>query len=112
MARLVVRTQPNPGKTPEQSLLRTQEGDVVDIVNDGVEIRPGTLNSGHYRIIDLPGIPQEALVHLKAAVFDTEGGLVRRRAKTLDIDALRSPEWAGRSEMTLAEVATLTKMRA
>ena len=37
------------------------------------------MNNGHYRIIDMPGVPPEEVMHLMAHAEDANGTMVKRR---------------------------------
>jgi hypothetical protein len=82
---------------------------VVELVDDGHVFSFAELNNGHYRMLDVPGVPQEELVHLKAHVEDAQGRMTKRRAQALDITVLRTPAWRDRTNATKAEIATLTR---
>ena len=111
MARLVIRVLPNAHPTdPALTPLRTQEGDVVEIVDDDHVFRPSIFN-GHYRILDVPGVPQEELVHLKAHVEDAQGKITKRRAQMLDITVLPVHAQRDSITMTKAQIAALTRAR-
>lgn len=113
MARLCIRIQPNDHPTdPSLTPLRTGLGDVVQIVDDDHKFSYAELNNGHYRIIDVPGVPQEELIHLCAAVEDAEGGMIKRRAVALDIVVLNSAQWVGRKTATKAQIAAVTVTKA
>lgn len=58
MARLCIRQLPNDTENP----LRSQPGDVVSMVDDDHVFT--TAERALYRIIDLPGVPQEKLAYL------------------------------------------------
>jgi hypothetical protein len=112
MARLVIRILPNAHPTdPSLTPLRTQEGDVVELVDDGHVFSFAELNCGQYRIMDVPGVPQDELVHLKAHVEDAQGRMTKRRAQQLDLTVLRTPAWRDRTTATKAEIATLTRTK-
>ena len=109
MARLCIRIAPNAHPTdPLLDALRTQEGDVVCLVDDGHVFSQAELTNGQYRILNLPGVPQEDLVHLVTPVEDTEGTMVKRRAHSLDPVALQNVAWQGKTGATQAELATIT----
>jgi hypothetical protein len=64
-----------------------------------VEILPDThqfsfceLNNGHYRIIDLPGIPFELMAHLVEERLDAGGVFARRRHLRLDPILVRAQQ--------------------
>lgn len=110
MARLVIRILPNDHPTdPSLTPLRTHEGDVVELVDDGHVFSQAELTNGHYRILDLPGVPQEELVHLKAHVEDAQGRMTKRRNQSLDLTVLKMPAWRDRTTATKAEIAVLTR---
>src|SRR3990172_5332160 len=109
MARLCVRILPNDHPTdPALTPLRTRLGDVVCIVDDDHVFSHAELNCGHYRIIDVPGVPQEDLIHLCASVEDAEGKITARRAVKLDDAVLKSAQWVGRTSATKAQIAAIT----
>ena len=112
MARLVIRILPNDHPTdPALTPLRTQEGDVVELVDDGHVFSQAELTNGQYRILDVPGVPQDELVHLKAHVEDAQGRMTKRRAQQLDLTVLRTPAWRDKTVATKAEIATLTRTK-
>lgn len=113
MARLCIRIAPNNHPTdPSLDVMRTQLGDVVCIVDDGHIFSSAELNSGQYRIVDVPGVSQEELIYLCAHVDDAEGKMIRRRAVTLDADALRAGAWRTRTTATKTQIAAITVTRA
>lgn len=88
MARLVIRILPNAHPTdPSLTPLRTQEGDVVEIVDDGHAFSFAELNCGHYRMVDVPGVLPEDLEHLRQHVEDSAGKMVKRRKFMVDLQA-------------------------
>jgi hypothetical protein len=91
--------------------LRTQEGDVVEIVDDGHVFSFAELNCGHYRMLDVPGVPQDELVHLVTPVKDAQGRMTKRRAQQVDLTVLRTPAWRNRTTATKAEVDILTRTK-
>lgn len=112
MARLCVRIVPNPNPSdPAMDDLRTQEGDVVFIVDDSHVFSHAELNCGHYRIIDVPGIPQEDLIHLMDSEYEADGKMKNRRIDELDKAILKSPEWIGKRNATKAEIAAIKKKK-
>jgi hypothetical protein len=110
MARLCIRILPNPNTTePSLNVMRTQEGDVVCIVDDGHAFSFGELNCGHYRIIDIPGVPPADLANLVESVFDADGAtILRRRRFTLLITVLNSGPWKNRTTATKAQIDSIT----
>ncbi len=94
MARLCVRVAPNSHPTDAKiDPLRTQVGDVVCIVDDKHEFSHCEMNNGQYKIIDMPGVPQEKLIYLCEHAEDADGNMIQRRIKALDINAeLKIPE--------------------
>ena len=91
MTRLCIRVQENPGGDPTG---RTQPGDVVCMVDDDHKFNYAEMNNGHYRIIDLPGVPQEKLAYLlepKVEVIlggvEPEERPLARRAVKIDLAA-------------------------
>ena len=113
MARLCVRIAPNNHPTdPSLDALRTHPGDVVCIVDDDHKFSEGELNCGQYRIIDLPGVPQEDLTHLCAHVEDVEGKTIRRRAVALDMTALKSAAWKNVTKISKDQIAAITIAKA
>ena len=112
MARLCVRVKNNDHPTdPTLTPLRTNEGDVVCLVDDDHVFSFAELNNGQYRIIDIPGVPQEDLLHLVASSKDAEGRTIKRRTKTLDPLVLKGPIWTGKNSATKAELDVITKDR-
>lgn len=112
MARLCLRMTPNDHPTdPTLTPLRTGEGDVVQLVDDGHVFSQAELTCGHYRILDLPGVPQEELLHLVTAEEDLEGKMLKRRTQHLDPVALKSAPWTGRTSTTKAQLATITRTK-
>ena len=111
MARLVIRILPNAHPTdPSLTPLRTQEGDVVCLVDDGHVFSFAELNNGHYKILDVPGVPQEELVHLVAAVEDGEGKMIKRRAVELDKAVLEGAR-KNKTTATKSEIAANIKVK-
>lgn len=105
MARLCVRVAPNENSDKTLNALRTHEGDVVCIVDDNHQFSFCELNNGQYKIIDVPGVPQEELIYLCEHVEDVEGKMTARRVVKLDEKAL------GKASMTKAEIAAITKVK-
>lgn len=113
MARLCIRITPNDHPTdPSLTPLRTNEGDVVCLVDDTHVFSQAELNCGHYRIIDVPGVPQDDLLDLVEHAVDAEGNMVKRRVKTLDKNVLKSPAWISKTTATKAELDGLKKVKA
>ena len=114
MARLLIRTAANDHPTDAAlTPLRTRPGDVVEIKPDGWEWRSGELNSGQYRVIDVPGVAEGDLVHLKTEVYAAdEVTIIRRRNQCLDIAALAAGPWRTRTSATRNQLAAITITRA
>jgi hypothetical protein len=112
MARLCIRITPNDHPTdPSLTPLRTGEGDVVQLVDDGHVFSQGELNCGHYRILDLPGVPQEELLHLVTHAEDAEGRMTKRRTQQLNPALLKAGLWIGRTNATTAQLAGITRTK-
>ena len=112
MARLCIRITPNDHPTDAAlTPLRTNEGDVVCMVDDNHVFSVTELNCGHYKIVDLPGVPQEDLVHLVASVEDANGTMTKRRAVGLD-KAILKGSWKNKASVTKAELDAVTKVKA
>ena len=111
MARLCIRIQPNEHPTdPSLTPLRTNEGDVVCIVDDSHAFSYAEMNSGQYKILDVPGVTQEELGHLMAHVEDADGKMVKRR--TVEIDtALLKGAWKDKTTATKVEIDANTKVK-
>lgn len=92
------------------SLLRTQPGDVVEIVDDAHQFSLAERSNGQYRIISVPG-PQELYAHFKQQHYDVSGELTHARRVTLDVNALRDPVWRDRTTFDPSEIAALTRTR-
>jgi hypothetical protein len=113
MARLCIRILSNDHPTDAAlTPLRTRPGDVVEIKEDGWEWRPGELNSGQYRFVDVPGVPEAELAYLKESVYDAGGGMLRRFRQTLDIAVISTGAWTGRTSATKAQIVAVTRLRA
>ena len=85
MARLVIRIKPNDHPTdPSLTPLRTNVGDVVELVDDPHQFSKIELTCGHYRFLDVPGVSQDRFMHLKDHVNDAEGTMIQRRRLFLD----------------------------
>ena len=122
MARLCIRIAPNDHPTdPSKTPLRTRPGDVVEIREDGWVWRPGELDSGQYKFVDVPGVPEADLVYLMESVRsgdvfpelpDLAERMLRRRRVTLDIAALRSGAWRTRTSATRNQIETIVVTRA
>jgi hypothetical protein len=111
MARLCIRIMNNDHPTdPTLTPLRTNEGDVVCLVDDTHVFSFAELNCGHYKIVDLPGVPQEDLVHLIASVEDANGNMTKRRAVGLD-KAILKGAWKNKASVTKAELDAVTKVK-
>ena len=88
MARLCIRIAPNEHPTDASlNALRTHEGDVVCLVDDTHVFSHAELNNGQYRIIDVPGVPQENLVHLVRHEEGLQGQMTKRRMVKIDLAA-------------------------
>ena len=112
MARLCIRiTNIDHPTVPALTPLRTNEGDVVCLVDDDHVFSVAELTNGHYRILDLPGVPQEELVHLVQHEEDVEGKMTKRRTQGLDPVALKTGILAGKTSTTKAELALVTKVK-
>lgn len=112
MARLCIRVTPNPNTSdPSLDGLRTQEGDVVCIVPDGHVFSLAELTCGQYRILDLPGVPEEELIHLVESRADANGKTIARRTRGLNLAVLTSPAWRDRTSASKAELAALTRTK-
>jgi hypothetical protein len=112
MARLCIRITPNDHPTdPSLTPLRTGEGDVVALVDDGHVFSQAELTNGHYRILDLPGVPQEDLIHLVAHESDAQGRMTKRRMLHLNPALLKAGIWIGRTTATQAQLAAITRAR-
>ena len=111
MARLCVRVTPNETK----STMRAQPGDVVCVVEDDHKFSFAELNCGHYKIVEVPGVPAADLVHLTE--HETDGSeaelIVSRHKVTLDLktlDLTRPIEAkAGKTARDLLDAVTLDK---
>lgn len=83
---------------------------MVCIVEDGHVFTPHELACGHYRIIDLPGVPPQEVIHL-CEHEEVYGRIVARRVRGLDKDALKAGQWAGKKVATKAEIVAITKAK-
>lgn len=93
MARLVVRIQDKYAPGDKNTVFGTNPGDVVCIVDDDHQFSYCELNNGHYRIIDVPGVPQEKLIYLCDHLEDKEGQMIQRRIRAVDHKAdVKLPE--------------------
>jgi hypothetical protein len=111
MAKLCIRITPNDHPTdPSITPLRTNEGDVVCLVEDDHVFNVAELNCGHYKILDVPGVTQEELVHLVAHVEDAEGKMMKRRAVRFD-KALLKGIWKNKTSATKAEIDANIKVK-
>lgn len=112
MARLCVRILDNVNPSePSLNALRTQKGDVVCIVADDHVFSQAELTCGHYRILDLPGVTEEELIHLVESRTDADGHMTARRTQHLDLAVLKSPAWRDRPSAAKAELAILTRTK-
>jgi hypothetical protein len=68
------------------------------------------LNCGHYKILDVPGVTQEELVHLVASVEDAKGKMVKRRNVQIDKSVLEGA-WKDKTTATKAEITANTKVK-
>lgn len=90
MARLCIRIVPNNHPTdPSLDVLRTQEGDVVEICGDDHKWSEAELNCGQYKFVDVEGKPED-YEYLKASVYDVDEKMIARRAVTLDKEILET----------------------
>lgn len=111
MATLCIRITPNDHPTdPSLTPLRTNEGDVVCLVDDDHVFSVAELNCGQYKMLDVPGVPQEELVHLVAHVEDAEGKMVKRRSVGIDKAVLKGA-WKDKTSATKAEITANTKVK-
>ena len=93
MARVIIRILDNAHPTDAAlTLLRTQIGDIISIVEDGHVFSPAELNCGHYRVLDVIGATQEQLTDFVAARFDANGVITRKRDKGIDSTVILSPQ--------------------
>lgn len=93
MARLCVRVAEKYAPGDPNSILGTNPGDVVCIVDDDHKFSDCEMLSGQYRIIDMPGIPQDKLIYLCEHAEDADGAMIRRRVRTIALAAdLKLPE--------------------
>ena len=112
MARLCIRTAANDHPTNAAlTPLRTRPGDVVEIKPDGWEWRPGELNSGQYRFVDVPGVAEGDLVQLKTPRYSGTT-MTRIRNQCLDATLISQGAWIGRTSATLAQIDAVTITRA
>jgi len=80
MARLCVRITKNDHPTdPSLTPLRTNEGDVVCVMGDEHVFSHAEMNNGHYKIVEMPGVPPEDVIRLMAHEEDADGKMVKRR---------------------------------
>jgi hypothetical protein len=112
MARLCVRIAANDHPTDAAlNDLRTHEGDVVVVMPDTHQFSQAELTNGQYRILDLPGVPEEEMSYLMAPIEDGAGTMTKRRAVKLDETVLKSPTWEGKTSATKAEIEALTVVK-
>lgn len=113
MARLCIRVAANLHPTDSRlNALRTQLGDVVEIMEDGHIWSRVERACGQYRFLDVPGVSAVALSSLVAPKVDAATQtLLARRLNTLDITALRSAVWASRTEATKTQIDAITVAR-
>lgn len=113
MARLCVQILPNNNPNdPPLDLLTVQAGDVVCIMADGHVFSDIELRCGQYRIIDVPGVHPNDIEALILPVLDAQKNLVRLRAKTLDLTALRNGAWRTRTSATKTQIDAITLSKA
>lgn len=106
MARLIVRITNNPNNSdPSLTPLRTQRGDVVQIVPDNHIFSEAEMFCGHYKIIDMPGVAAEDLRYLVDGVLGVDDEVIALRAVRINEAGL------ARTEMTEVEARTLTRSR-
>lgn len=111
MARLCIRVTANDHPTNAAlTPLRMRPGDVVEIKPDGWEWCKGELNCGQYRFIDVPGVAEGDLVHLKTPRY-SGSTMTRIRNQCLDTAELNKVAWVGKSTATKAEVDAVTITR-
>ena len=110
MARLCIRTAPNGHPTdPQLDLLRTQPGDVVEVVADDHVFSLAERTNGQYRIIDVPGVPASEFLHLKEPLLSAdEVTIMRRRGRGFNLNVLNSPAWSNRASATKAQIDAIT----
>ena len=112
MARLLIRTAANNHPTNAAlTPLRTRPGDIVEIKPDGWEWRSGELNSGQYRAVDVPGVNESSLVHLKTPRY-SGSTMTRIRNQCLDFTAISQSAWVSRTSATLDQINSVTITRA
>lgn len=112
MARLCIRILPNPNAAePALDVLRTQEGDVVCIVDDDHKFSFGEENCGQYRFIDVPGVSQGDLIHLVEHEEDADGTMLQRRKRSLDKTVLRDDEWKDRKVATREQIESIVRVK-
>jgi hypothetical protein len=112
MARLCIRIAPNDHPTDAAlTPLRTRPGDIVEMKEDGWVWRPGELNCGQYRFVDVPGVSEATLAHLMAARFDANGVMTHRKDMTLDIAVISTGPWSNRTTATKAQIDAVTITR-
>lgn len=88
MSRLCIRVALNDHPTdPALTPLRTNVGDVVELVNDDHKFSYCEENNGQYRMVDVPGVAQENLTHLKDHIEDKDGQMIQRRRLAVDHNA-------------------------
>ncbi len=120
MAVLCVRVADNRHPTdPSLDALRTQPGDVVEVVADGHAFSAGELGCGQYRFVSVPGVDPAEFDHLREPAMAKDEvtmlGLRRLRLDIAQMPALltRAALAKGVSHivLTVAQVNTLTKTR-
>jgi hypothetical protein len=112
MARLCIRILSNDHPTDAAlTPLRTRPGDIVEMKEDGWVWRPGELNCGQYRFVDVPGVPCEDLLHLFVSRFDANGVMTHRKDMTLDIGVISTGQWRNRTTATKAQIDAVTITR-
>ena len=106
MARLQVRIAANNHPTdPSLDPLRTHPGDVIIVHDDDHQFSYCELHNGEYRIVDVPGVLEEDLGHLKDHVEDDQGNMVLKRAKSLDLAAIDTLQLPKPSDEVVAAIA-------
>ena len=112
MARLCIRIKPNLNTTdPSLDVLRTQEGDVVCVKEDGHVFSHGELNCGQYRFIDVPGaVPADLAILIKPS-FDAGRNLIRKRSAHLDPAVLSGVAWRTVTTATKAQIDSITVVK-
>jgi hypothetical protein len=112
MARLCIRILSNDHPS-DASLtpMRTNLGDVVSVHDDDHVFSFAELNCGHYRIIDLPGVPEMDLLSLVESKKDVDGRMIARRLVGLDTNILKSAPWVGKTTATKTQIDAITVVK-